>query len=140
MNLPVGLWMPLVFYGYISSTRGVGWFKTGRVSVQSMAGSYGTAGPIGFMLLVSGFAVSPGGAPCGAPACGRARPDEMSLLLELPPRSRRRKQKDGGASFGRLLRLGARRTFSPETKASPISQRPRPSATWPAMSPRRRVS
>ena len=98
-NLPVlilGLWMPLVFYGYISSTRGVGWFKTGWfLVVQSMAGSYGTAGPIGFMLLVSGFAVLLGVRRMRVlPVESLDVRDEMSLL-ELPaPRSRRRKQKD----------------------------------------------
>jgi len=98
-NLPVllvGLLTPLVFYGYISSGRGTGWLKTGWFFlVQTLAGSYGAAGAIGFILLVSGFAVLLGVKRMRVvPVESLEVTDEMSML-ELPvPRSRRRKQKE----------------------------------------------
>jgi hypothetical protein len=98
-NLPLlimGLLMPLVFYAYISSWRAVGWFNTGWfLLVQSMSGAYGPAGSLGFILLVSGFAVLLGVRRMRvAPVESLEVRDEMSLL-ELPtPRSRRRKDRD----------------------------------------------
>jgi hypothetical protein len=98
-NLPlliIGLLMPVVFYAYIASGRGVGWFGTGWfLLVQSMSGAYGLAGPVGFIFLLSGFAVLLGVKRMRvAPVESLDVRDEMSLL-ELPtPRSRRRKERD----------------------------------------------
>ena len=98
-NMPLlvlGLLMPLVFYAYISSVRGVGWFSTGWfLLVQSMSGAYGFSGVLGFILLVSGFAVLLGVRRMRvAPIESLDVRDEMSML-ELPvPRSRRRKEQD----------------------------------------------
>lgn len=98
-NLPLlimGLVMPLVFYAYISSWRGVGWFSAGWfMLVQSMSGAYGLAGTVGFIFLVSGFAVLLGVRRMRvAPVESLDSRDEMSML-ELPtPRSRRRKDRD----------------------------------------------
>lgn len=98
-NLPLlllGLLMPLVFYIYIASARGVGWFNTGWfLIVQTMSGAYGLAGPVGFIFLVSGLAVLLGVKRMRvAPVESLDARDEMSML-ELPtPRSRRRKNRD----------------------------------------------
>jgi hypothetical protein len=97
-NMPIlvlGLLMPLVFYGYMSSTRGVGWFSGGWfILVQFMSGSYGAAGPLGSILLLSGFAVLLGVRRMRVvPVESLKVQDEMSML-ELPaPRSRRRKER-----------------------------------------------
>jgi hypothetical protein len=98
-NLPlliIGLVMPLFFYAYISSWRGVGWFSTGWfLLVQSMSGAYGLAGCVGFIFLVSGFAILLGVRRMRvAPVESLDVRDEMTML-ELPtPRSRRRKDRD----------------------------------------------
>ena len=98
-NLPLlvlGLVMPVVFYAYISSGRGVGWLNTGWfMLVQTMSGSYGLAGPVGFIFLLSGFAVLLGVRRMRvAPIESLDVRDEMSML-ELPtPRSRRRHARD----------------------------------------------
>jgi hypothetical protein len=98
-NLPLllmGFAMPLVFYAYVASGRGVGWFSTGWfLVVQTMSGAYGLAGPVGFVFLASGFAVLLGVKRMRvAPVESLDVRDEMSLL-ELPtPRSRRRKDRD----------------------------------------------
>jgi hypothetical protein len=98
-NLPLlvtGLLMPLVFFAYISSWRGVGWFNTPWfLIVQTMSGAYGFAGAVGFIFLVSGFAVLLGVRRMRvAPVESLEVRDEMTML-ELPtPRSRRRKDRD----------------------------------------------
>jgi hypothetical protein len=98
-NLPLlvlGFVMPLVFYAYVASGRGVGWFSTGWfLIVQTMSGAYGLAGPVGFVFLVSGLAVLLGVKRMRvAPVESLDVRDEMSLL-ELPtPHSRRRKDRD----------------------------------------------
>jgi hypothetical protein len=94
--LMIGLLMPAVFYAYISSWRAVGWFNAGWfLIVQTMSGAYGLTGAVGFILLVSGFAVLLGVRRMRvAPIESLDVRDEMSML-ELPtPRSRRRKDRD----------------------------------------------
>ena len=68
-----------------------GWF----LLVQTMSGAYGMAGPVGFTLLISGFALLLGVKRMRvAPIESLEVRDEMSML-ELPtPRSRRRKDRD----------------------------------------------
>ena len=98
-NMPIlilGLLMPLVFYGYISSVRGVGWLNTGWfLVVQAMSGSYGAAGTMGFILLVSGFSILLGVKRMRVvPVESLHVTDEMSMLELQAPRSRRRKERD----------------------------------------------
>jgi hypothetical protein len=98
-NLPmllIGLLTPLVFYGYVASRRGVGWWNTAWFFlVQAMSGEYGMLGPVAAIFLVAGFAVLVG--------VRRMRVVPIETLdvknelsgLELPPprfsrRSRRR--------------------------------------------------
>ncbi len=98
-NLPLlllGLLMPFVFYAYISSGLDVGWFSTGWfLMVQTVSGAYGASGPIGFILIISGFAVLLGVRRMKVvPVESLDVEDEMSMLELPPPRARRRKKKD----------------------------------------------
>jgi hypothetical protein len=93
-NLPLlllGLLMPLMFYGYVSSGRGVGWFSTGWfLLVQAMSGSFGLSGPVGLTFLVAGFAMLLGVRRMRiAPVESLDVKDEMNLLELRPPFSRR---------------------------------------------------
>ncbi len=101
-NLPVlilGLLMPLgLLRIHLVDTR-CGLVQDRMVPlVQSMAGAYGAAGPIGFMLLVSGFAVLLGVRRMRVvPVESLDVRDEMSML-ELPaPRSQTTQGEGEGA-------------------------------------------
>jgi hypothetical protein len=98
-NLPIlliGLFMPLFFYGYVASTRGVGWFSTGWfLLVQTMSGSYGLSGPVGLTFVVAGFAVLLGVRRMRIlPIESLDVKDELSMLELAPPFSRRRRSRD----------------------------------------------
>jgi len=102
-NLPLfvaGFIMPLVFYGYVSSGRGVGWFSTGWfLLVQTMSGVYGFAAPLGLIFVFAGLAVLLGVKRMRVtPVESLDVGDEMSMLEIPTPRSRRRgrRKSEGG--------------------------------------------
>lgn len=95
-NVPVmliGLVMPVVFYGYVSSGLGVGWFNTGWfLVVQTMSGSYGLAGPVGVIFLVAGFAMLLGVRRMRVVPIESLEVQDVLSGLELPPPLLRRRK------------------------------------------------
>ena len=98
-NLPLmlmGLVMPIVFYGYVASGLGVGWFSTGWfVAVQTMSGAYGLSGPMGVIFLVAGFAMLLGVRRMRVVPIESLEVESELSALELPPPLLRRRRARG---------------------------------------------
>lgn len=94
-NAPVllfGLSMPLLLYGYLAESTGIGWLRSWWfLTVQTVSGSFGISGPLAAVFFLSALAELAGVKRMRVvPIETLEAPDEFSLLEPPVPRSRRR--------------------------------------------------